>query len=88
MRRTGLSSALSTITAVTCFISLMAFREVPLASGELFAIHALVFMTLGAVWFHVFGRPALAGWFGYASQRTLAREQAMFQSERRDREVG
>ncbi|EMI22457.1 hypothetical protein, membrane [Rhodopirellula maiorica SM1] len=59
---------------------MLQFEATPDSNGLIFGIHALVFVTLGTLWFHLFGQPALAGRFGNASQQTLARERDRFRA--------
>lgn len=87
LRSSWASSSLSTITAVACFASLMYFEATPDRNGLLFGVHALVFIFLGAVWFHLLGCPSLAGWLGHASQATLDRERAKYRAEIRQEQL-
>jgi hypothetical protein len=59
----------------------MYFNATPDENGLMFAIHAFAFVLLGTLWFHLFGRPSLAGWIGHASQATLTRERDAFHAE-------
>ena len=80
LRSTWVSSSLSTVTAVACAASLI-FVEAPGGNGPAMLIgHAAVFLLLGTTWFHLFGQPALAGWFGKASHATLAKERAKYRN--------
>ena len=69
------------LTAIACSVSLLHFESAPGEGGMIFGTHAIIFIVLGALWFHLFGRPALAGRFGAASQLTLDRERAKFRAE-------
>ncbi len=80
LRNSTLASSLSTLTAIGCFVSLLQFEATPDSNGWIFSIHALAFVSLGGLWFHLFGKPALAGWIGNASQATLARERERFRA--------
>jgi hypothetical protein len=60
----------------------MQFEATPTSRGLVFGLHGLIFVTLGTIWFHAFGRPSLAGWLGYASQATLDRERMKFRDEK------
>lgn len=72
---------MSTLTAIACVLSLMHFESTPSSNTTVFAIHALVFISLGTMWFHLFGRPSLVGWFGTASPQALEREREKFRAE-------
>jgi len=60
----------------------MYFEATPESNGLLFGIHGLAFVTLGTIWFYVFGQPSLVGWLGDASRKTLDRERIKFNNER------
>jgi hypothetical protein len=60
----------------------MCFEASPNQHELLFGVHILVFVAFGCLWFHMFGRPSLAGrWFGHATQATLERERQAFRNE-------
>ncbi|TWT56246.1 hypothetical protein [Allorhodopirellula solitaria] len=80
MRSSWRASSLSTITGAICLLSLVYFDATIGHNSPIFAIHAVVFVVLGTFWFHLFGNPALAGWFGYASQSTLERERLKYRN--------
>ncbi|EMI25866.1 hypothetical protein [Rhodopirellula europaea] len=57
------------------------FRALPTNKPILFGVHAFVFLCLGTIWFHLFGKPALSNWKGAASRTVLERERRQFQDE-------
>ena len=81
LRNSAFASSLSTITAIICFASLLQFEATPRDNGLIFGIHALVFVSLGTLWFHCFGRPSLAGWFWHASPKSLSLEREKYHAE-------
>ncbi|QDV61155.1 hypothetical protein Mal65_02780 [Crateriforma conspicua] len=80
LRNSTRASFLSTLAAIGCFISLLQFEVTPDTNGWVFGIHALVFISLGTFWFHLYGEPALTGWIGNASREKLAQERDKFRT--------
>lgn len=81
LRRSWKSSVLSTLTALVFLISAAHFEAMPGKNSLVFGIHVLLFLTFGTFWFHLFATPALAGWFGPASNVTLEKEKKRYLGE-------
>lgn len=81
LRSSFKSGLLSTVSAAACFTSAVFFEATPGNNSAVFAVHAAVLLMLGSAWFHLFGKPTLASWFGSASTTKLRQERESYRAE-------
>ena len=71
------TTAMTTLTLVI-LSAIYLFSD---SSPELLISLIALFVVGSTLWLHLFGRPRLKGWIGYASRARLAAERSAYQSE-------